>query len=64
MNLGRAKSESRLLRRTGSYGKVQYALGICTPTGSLSFDYKNFKVSMSGLASNIIRNGTKSLYPY
>ncbi|PKF73459.1 hypothetical protein [Chryseobacterium sp. PMSZPI] len=63
MNLGSAKSESKILRRTGAYGQCQYALGLCTPTGSLSFDASKFSVSFSGLGSNIVSNGTKSLYP-
>jgi len=52
MNIGSAKSESRVLRETGSYGRGQYALGLCTPIASVS-----------GIGSNIISNGTKSLYP-
>jgi len=38
-------------------------LGLCTPTGSLSFNASKFSVSFSGLGSNIVSNGTKSLYP-
>ncbi|AZA83071.1 hypothetical protein C1637_20015 [Chryseobacterium lactis] len=63
ISLGKAKSESKILRRTGAYGQCQYALGLCTPTGSLSFNSSNFSVSFSGLGSNIVSNGTKSLYP-
>ncbi|NIF06310.1 hypothetical protein F3J23_12760 [Chryseobacterium sp. Tr-659] len=63
ISLGKAKSESRILKRTGAYGQCQYALGLCTPTGSLSFNSNNFSVSFSGLGSNIVSNGTKSLYP-
>nr|WP_315029889.1 hypothetical protein [uncultured Chryseobacterium sp.] len=63
ISLGKAKSESKILRKTGAYGQCQYALGLCTPTGSLSFNANNFSVSFSGLGSNIVSNGTKSLYP-
>lgn len=63
ISLGKAKSESKILRRTGAFGQCQYALGICTPTGSLSFNSNNFSVSFSGLGSNVVSNGTKSLYP-
>lgn len=63
ITLGTAKSYSKIVTNSGSYGKCQYALGLCTPVGSLSFDYKNFKVSFSGLGSNIVANGYKSLYP-
>lgn len=63
ISLGKAKSESKIIRRTGAYGQCQYALGLCTPTGSLSFNASKFSVSFSGLGSNIVSNGTKSLYP-
>lgn len=63
ISLGKAKSESKVTKRTGAYGQCRYALGLCTPTGSLSFNSNNFSVSFSGLGSNIVSNGTKSLYP-
>ncbi|WP_261511503.1 hypothetical protein [Chryseobacterium paludis] len=63
ISLGKAKSESKVIKRTGAYGQCRYALGLCTPTGSLSFNSSNFSVSFSGLGSNIVSNGTKSLYP-
>ncbi|MGK6341513.1 hypothetical protein ACMGDK_04700 [Chryseobacterium sp. DT-3] len=63
ISLGKAKSESKTTKRTGAYGQCRYALGLCTPTGSLSFNSSNFSVSFSGLGSNIVSNGTKSLYP-
>lgn len=63
ISLGKAKSESKVTKRTGAYGQCRYALGLCTPTGSLSFNTSNFSVSFSGLGSNIVSNGTKSLYP-
>ncbi|MBV8325277.1 hypothetical protein [Chryseobacterium sp.] len=63
ISLGKAQSESKILRKTGAYGQCQYALGLCTPTGSLSFNASKFSVSFSGLGSNIVSNGTKSLYP-
>ncbi|ASK28647.1 hypothetical protein CEY12_00330 [Chryseobacterium sp. T16E-39] len=63
ISLGKAKSESKILKKTGAYGQCRYALGLCTPTGSLSFNSSNFTVSFSGLGSNIVSNGTKSLYP-
>ncbi|MCL9806739.1 hypothetical protein NAT51_14490 [Flavobacterium amniphilum] len=63
MSLGSARSESKITKETGSYGQCRYALGLCTPTGSLSFSYSSFSVSFSGLGSNIVSNGYKSLYP-
>ncbi|MGU3376896.1 hypothetical protein [Chryseobacterium sp. M5A1_1a] len=63
ISLGKAKSESKITKNTGAYGKCQYALGLCTPTGSLSFNSSNFSVSFSGLGSNIVNNGVQSLYP-
>ncbi|REC44671.1 hypothetical protein [Chryseobacterium pennipullorum] len=63
ISLGKAKSESKILKKTGAYGQCRYALGLCTPTGSLSFNASKFSVSFSGLGSNIVSNGTKSLYP-
>ncbi|MBO9693577.1 hypothetical protein [Chryseobacterium sp.] len=63
ISLGKAKSESKIIKKTGAYGQCRYALGLCTPTGSLSFNSSNFSVSFSGLGSNIVSNGTKSLYP-
>jgi hypothetical protein len=64
MDLGSAKSYSKTLVNSGSYGKVQYALGIATPAVSLSFDSKGFKVSASGIGSNVVKNGTESLVPW
>lgn len=63
ISLGKAKSESKVTKRTGAYGQCQYALGLCTPTGSLSFNASKFSVSFSGLGSNLVNNGVKSLYP-
>ncbi|OCA77632.1 hypothetical protein BBH99_11605 [Chryseobacterium contaminans] len=63
ISLGKAKSESRITRKTGAYGQCQYALGLCTPTGSLSFNASKFSISFSGLGSNMVSNGYKSLYP-
>lgn len=63
ISLGKAKSESKITRKTGAYGQCQYALGLCTPTGSLSFNASKFSVSFSGLGSNMVSNGVKSLYP-
>lgn len=63
ISLGKAKSESKITKNSGTYGKCAFALGLCTPTGSLSFNSSNFTVSFSGLGSNIVHNGTKSLYP-
>lgn len=63
MSLGSARSESKITKNSGSYGQCRYALGLCTPTGSLSFSYSSFSVSFSGLGSNIVSNGYKSLYP-
>lgn len=63
ISLGKAKSESKVTKKTGAYGQCQYALGLCTPTGSLSFNASKFSVSFSGLGSNMVSNGVKSLYP-
>lgn len=63
ISLGKAKSESKITKKTGAYGQCQYALGLCTPTGSLSFNSSKFSISFSGLGSNIVNNGVKSLYP-
>ncbi|WP_099766696.1 hypothetical protein [Chryseobacterium sp. 52] len=63
ISLGKAKSESKVIKKTGAYGQCRYALGLCTPVGSLSFNTSNFSVSFSGLGSNVVSNGTKSLYP-
>lgn len=63
ISLGKARSESKIVKNSGSYGKCRYALGLCTPVGSLSFNHSNFSVSFSGLGSNMIANGYKSLYP-
>ncbi|MGE8553113.1 MAG: hypothetical protein ACN6OB_04125 [Chryseobacterium jejuense] len=63
ISLGKAKSESKVTKKTGAYGQCQYALGLCTPTGSLSFNASKFSVSFSGLGSNMVSNGYKSLYP-
>lgn len=63
ISLGKAKSESKVTKRTGAYGQCRYALGLCTPVGSLSFNTSNFSVSFSGLGSNVVSNGIKSLYP-
>lgn len=63
ISLGKAKSESKITKNSGSYGKIQYALGLCTPVGSLSFNSSNFTVGFSGLGSNVVANGTISLYP-
>jgi hypothetical protein len=63
ISLGSAKSYSKIVKNSGSYGKCQYALGMATPTGSLSFSYSTFQVSFSGLGSNIVANGYKSRYP-
>ncbi|WP_340199644.1 hypothetical protein [Ascidiimonas sp. W6] len=63
INIGSAKSESKVLRETGSYGKGQYALGLATPLASVSFNSSQFKVEASGIGSNSVHNGTKSYYP-
>jgi hypothetical protein len=63
ISLGSAKSESKVIHNSGSYGQIRYALGLCTPLGSLSFNSSTFKVSFSGIGSNIVCNGTKTLYP-
>ncbi len=63
MDAGNEKSESKIIKNSGSYGKIKYALGLSTPTVSLSFSYNNFSVSSSGIGSSRVRNGYKSLYP-
>jgi hypothetical protein len=64
MSLGSAKSESKTDVNSGSYGKIQYALGISTPFASLSYNSSTFKVSVSGLGSSMVHNGTHSLTPW
>lgn len=64
MALGSAKSESKVLVNTGTYGKIQYALGIATPFASVSFNSGTWKVEVSGIGSSMVRNGTHSLVPY
>lgn len=63
ISIGNAKSYSKVTKNSGSYGKGQYALGLSTPTVSLSFSHKTFKVSSSGIGSKMIANGTKTLFP-
>jgi hypothetical protein len=63
ITIGNARSESRILKNSGSYGKIGYALGLSTPTVSLHFNSGSFQITTSGIGSNIVRNGTKSLYP-
>lgn len=63
MNIGSAKSESKVTRRTGRFGEGKYALGLCTPIASLKFNRNDFEVSVSGIGSSIIRNGTRDVWP-
>jgi len=63
INLGKEKSESRITKNSGSHGKIKYALGLATPTATLSFDRNGFTVSSGGIGSSSVQNGTKSLYP-
>lgn len=63
ITIGSARSESKILKNSGSYGKGQYALGLATPLAFVSFNSSQFKVEVSGIGSNIVRNGSKSLYP-
>lgn len=63
INIGSAKSESKILVNSGSYGKIQYALGVATPLASVSMNWTNFKVEVSGIGSNSTHNGTHTLYP-
>ncbi len=64
MTLGSAKSYSKVLVNSGSYGKIQYALGIATPFASVTFNSTYFKVEVSGLGSSMVRNGSHTLYPW
>ncbi len=63
MTAGSAKSESKITKNSGTHGKIQYALGWATPTASVSFDKNSFKVSVSGVGSKGVQNGTDTLYP-
>lgn len=64
MALGSVQSESKILVNSGAaYGQIQYALGLATPVASVTFNNASFSVSVSGIGSSIIQNGTKSLYP-
>ena len=60
---GSAESHCQVIQNSGAYGQVQYALGMATPLAFVSFDIYNFTVTLSGIGSNIIENGTHSLYP-
>jgi hypothetical protein len=64
INIGSAQSESKVLVNSGSYGKIQYALGVATPLATVNFNSSNFTVSVSGIGSNDIHNGTKTLSPW
>ena len=64
MTLGSAKSYSKVLVNSGSYGKIQYALGIATPFASVTFNSTYFKVEVSGIGSSMVRNGSHTLYPW
>jgi hypothetical protein len=64
MDLGSARSDSRTLVNSGSYGKIQYALGIATPFASVSFNSSEWKVTVSGIGSSMVANGSKTLAPY
>jgi hypothetical protein len=63
ITLGTAENHSQVLNNSGSYGQIQYALGMASPLASVSFDVYIFSVTLSGIGSNIIENGTQSLYP-
>ncbi len=59
---GKGVSESKLLVKTGSFAKAQYALAVAGITGKVNFDKGSFTASASG-AYDEVRNGTFSLYP-
>jgi hypothetical protein len=63
MALGAAHSESKILKNSGSYGKVQYALGVVTPFATVTMNWGSFSVSVSGLGSSLVANGTITLAP-
>lgn len=63
MTIGTATSHSIVTKRTGAFGEGKYALGMATPIASLIFDAAAFKVSVSGIGSNIVQNGTADLFP-
>lgn len=64
MALGYAVSESKILNNTGSYGKIQYALGVATPFASLSINGNTFQATVTGLGSSYLQNGTHTLAPW
>ncbi|MBE7169073.1 MAG: hypothetical protein INR73_00690 [Williamsia sp.] len=64
INIGSYRSESRVLVNAGTYGKIQYAVGVATPAASVTFNNSNFKVEVHGIGSSRIENGTHSLTPY
>jgi hypothetical protein len=63
IDIGTAQAESQVIQNSGTYGQVQYALGMATPTCTITFDYYNFTISITGFGSNMVENGTQSLYP-
>jgi hypothetical protein len=64
MNIGSATSQSKVTVNTGTYGKIQYALGLATPAAWVSFNGSTFKAEVHGLGSNMIQNGSHTLTPY
>ena len=63
INIGSYRSESKVLVNTGTYGKIQYAVGVATPAASVTFNSGSFKVEVHGIGSSKVENGTHSLTP-
>jgi hypothetical protein len=63
MNIGSAVAERKVIKNSGTYGQIQYAIGLATPLASVSFKLSSFSATVSGLGSNTVSNGTQSLYP-
>jgi hypothetical protein len=63
LNIGSATGEHKVIKNSGSYGNIQFAIGLATPLASVSFNSSLFKVTVSGVGSNAVSNGTQSLYP-
>jgi hypothetical protein len=63
MTLGSVVAKSKVTKSSGTNGQIQYALGLALPAASVTFNSSSFKAVLSGLGSNLIANGTQSLFP-
>ena len=63
IDIGTAQAESQVIHNSGTYGQAQYALGMASPLCTITFDYGPFTITITGIGSNMVENGTHSLYP-